>query len=153
MEYFLTSVELKKLEDRLRELDEIEAEIICEIRQLAEDDIYFADGLACERLRQKLNCEIPNERKQIKEKIKNAKIVENVDNEFDGKTVGIMTKVTLDYDGEVRSFSILPVSESDFEKGIVTCNTPIVQRILGKEKGDSVIFNEYNVTIVEVEKI
>ena len=79
-------------------------------------------------------------------------MISDLDVNFDGKTVCVGVKVTLNYDGEKEIFSILPVSESNFEKGIVSCNAPIVEHIIGRKKGDVVMFNEITVEIIEIEK-
>lgn len=152
MEYLLMSLELKKLENRLEELETLEIKISEEMKQMAVEDSYCVDNPTYQRLRQKLKCEIPMERKCIKEKISNAKIVDNLSSNFDGETVSIGTKVTLDYDGIKETFTIMPVSEGDFEKEIVSCNAPIVKCILGKKKDDIVVFNGFHVKIIAIEE-
>lgn len=152
MEYLLTAEELKKLEEREKEIEKEELDIISKIERFARENDSYLDSLGCERLRRRLTREIPEEKQRLREKISNAKVISDLDVKFDGKTVCVGVKVTLNYDGEEEIFSILPVSESNFEKGIVSCNAPIVEHIIGRKKGDIVMFNGITVEIIEIEK-
>lgn len=153
MEYLLTKTELEKLENRLKELESEEAKIYSKMREMAKEDNDYLGSFTYERLRQELRVDIPAEKDRIKRKIAKAKIVEDIIDKFDGETVTIYTKVTLDYEGEKETFSILPVSESIYDEDIISCDAPIVEQILGKKKGESILFNETIVKIVNVEKI
>lgn len=153
MEYLLTKTELEKLENRLEELEREEAKLYSEMKEMAKEDNDCVGSFAYERLRQKLRFDIPAEKDRIKRKIVKAKIVENITDKFDGETVAIYTKVTLDYEGEKETFSILPVSENRYDEDVISCEAPIAEQILGKKKGDSILFNGINVKIVDVEKI
>lgn len=152
MEYLLTAEELEKLEGRKKELEKEEVEIVSKIERFARENEGYSDTFAYERLRRRLAYEIPEEKQRLCEKIANAKVISDLDVNFDGKTVCVGVKVTLNYDGEEEIFSILPVSESSFEKGIVSCNAPIVEHIIGRKKGDVVMFNGITVEIIEIEK-
>lgn len=152
MDYVLTQKEVDKLKERLGQLDQESQKISFEMKEMLENDRDVVDNNQYQLLKKRINVEIPNEKDEILKKLSNVTIVDDSDYTFDGETVALCTKVTLDYEGEINSFCIMPIFENDFEKNWVKCDAPIAKLILGKKKGDVVKLRDMNVKILEVEK-
>lgn len=152
MDYLLRPMEVEKLKGKITELEKEEAEISSKVKRLIEEDREFLRSEEYRILKRRIRIDIPNEKQKIKEKLKHIKLVDENDCDFDGVTVSVFTKVTLDYDGEIEKYKIVPLCESSTADDEISCNSPIAQRILGKKIGDVVNFNNMKVTIVDVEK-
>jgi len=152
MNYVLTQKEVDKLRERLVQLDEESKKISLEMKELIENDRDAIDNNQYQLLKKRINVEIPHEKDDILKKLNDVTIVDDSDYTFDGETVSICTKVTLDYEGEIESLCIMPICENDLEKNWVKCDAPIAKLILGKKKGDVVRLRNINVKILNVEK-
>lgn len=153
MQYLLTREEYDKLQKKEMELLDEKFSIKVRLKEIAVATSEFEEDLEYKALKRKLDYHIPLKLKQIKEKKRLAKIIEQDMIQFDGETVSIGTKVLLDYGDEKVEFSIMPINEIDSDNGIISCNSPIAKVILGKKKGDVVKFLDGTVTILEVSSI
>lgn len=152
MEYLLKVEEMEKLKNKLVQLDQEEISIASEINRLVREDREFLESDRYRILKKRIKVGIPAEKQKIKEKLKYAKIISDSDYNFDGTTVSLFTKVTLDYDGDTECFSIFPIFETNIETNQISLDAPIAQAILGKKKGDKIKFGNMTVTILDVEK-
>lgn len=152
MDCLLTQKEVKRLEEKLIRLDEEGIEIVARMRKIVEEDSNVFENSEYQSLKRRLDNEIPTEKSYIQKKLKEAKIVDDSEFAFDGETVSICTKVTLDYEGDTDTFSIMPIYQNEPEKSWVNPDAPIAKLILGKKKGDVVRFRDMNVTILSVER-
>ena len=152
MEYLLKVEEIEKLKSKLKLLDDEATSISSEINRLVREDREFLYSDRYKILKKRVMFGIPNEKKEIEEKLKHVKIISDSDCVFDGITISIFTKVTLDYEGEIESYTIVPTAENDSENNQISCNTPIAQAILGKKIGDKIKFGNTMVTILDVQK-
>ena len=82
-------------------------------------------------------------------------IIEETDEyiNWDGVTVIRKSRVEILDDDEIESYDILGENESDFENNILSCSAPLVLALLGHKKGETIIFNNRVIKIVNVEKI
>lgn len=152
MEYLLALEEIKKLKrEEEKWLDRI-IEVQEELLNIARDDPMFRTSVRYEYLDKELKFDIPKKLETIREMLQQAKVIDTSISEFDGETVCIGAKVKLDYDGEEEMYTILPVSENKLDSGVISCNTPIAQQVIGRKVGDSFRFRECNVKILSVEK-
>lgn len=153
MEYLLKIEEVEKLKVKLKQLDEESTSISSEINESIREDREFLSSDRYRILKKRIKVDIPNEISKIEERLKHVKIISNNDFTFDGSTVSLYTKVTLDYEGEIETFSIVPIYEIDLENNQVSYNSPIARAIMGKKKGEKIRFGDILVTILNVEKI
>lgn len=152
MEYLLRVEDVEKLKEKLNKLEEEATSISSEIKQSISEDRDFLNSDRYKILKTRLKAGIPHDKEKIENKLRNAKIVEDTDFSFDGVTVSVFTKVTLDYEGEIEQYSILPVVKDKMNDNIISSEAPIAKLILGKKVGDSVVQNGINVKIINVEK-
>lgn len=152
MEYLLRVEEVEKLKEKVKLLKKEATSISSEINRLVREDADFFGSDKYRLMKYRVKITIPNKIKEIEEHLENVKIVSDNDVDFDGMTVSVFTKVTLDYEGEIELYSIVPTAENDSENSQISCNTPIAQAILGKKKGDKIKLGNTMVTIVNVEK-
>lgn len=75
---------------------------------------------------------------QIEEILKNSEIVTKHSTSSIG--VGCVVVVKKEGDKEERTFSIVGGQESDMAKGMISHHSPLGQALIGKAKGDTVIF-------------
>lgn len=152
MEYLLREEDVQKLKKKLTKLEEEEIAISSQIKQAISEDRDFLNSDRYKILKTRIKVGIPHEREKIKKKLINAKIINNDDFLFDGITVSIFTKVTLDYEGEIGTYYIFPVEKENINDNVIFSESPIARLILGKKVGDSVVHNGINVKIINVEK-
>ena len=152
MTILLTPEEYKKLVESEKELEKEADKIATLVKSIMDSDADFFNSTRYESLRRKLHIDIPRERERLRNKIASAKIIDKTEIEFDGLTVSIGTVVTLDYDGDIAKFTIMPICENEINEEVISCNTPIAQVILGKKKGDIVTFRDCAVKIIDVVK-
>jgi len=153
MEYLLRPEEVEKLRGKIAKLEQEEANIYLKVKTLLKEDRDFVNSDEYKNLKRRREVDIPREIERIKEKLKHVTLVEDNKCEFDGVTVSLFTKVTLDYEGEIETYTIMPINELNVESGEISCNSPIAQCILGKKINDIICFNGMNVKIVNVEKV
>ena len=153
MQYLLTREEYEKLQKKETELLDEKTTIRDRLKEIALLTSEYEDDVEYKSLKRKLESIIPTKIKQIREKMRVAKIIEHDTIQFDGETVTIGTKVFLDYGDETMELSILAIDEVDSDNGIISCNSPIAKVILGKKKGDIVKFLDSMVKIVDVSAI
>ena len=152
MEYLLRVEDVEKLKEKLIKLEEEATSISSEIKQSISEDRDFLNSDRYKILKTRLKAGIPHDKEKIENKLRNAKIVEDTAFYFDGVTVSVFTKVTLDYEGDIEQYSILPVVKDKINDNIISSEAPIAKLILGKKVGDSVVQNGINVKIINVEK-
>jgi len=152
MEYLLRVEDVEKLKEKLIKLDEESASLSAELKQSISEDREFLSSDRYKILKTRIKFDIPSEKEKIQNKLKNAKIIKDDDFSFDGTTVSIFTKVTLDYEGEEEVYSIFPAGKYNINENIISCEAPISKLILGKKVGDIVNHNGINVKIINVEK-
>ncbi len=153
MQYLLTREEYERLEKKEMDLLDEKTSIRIRLKEIALSTSEFEEDQEYKLLMKKLDYIIPVKLKQIREKKRLAKIIEQDKIEFDGETVTIGTKVLLDYGDEQIEFSLMAIDEIDSDNGIISCNSPIAKVILGRKKGDTVKFLDGTVKIVEVSSI
>ena len=69
---------------------------------------------------------------------------------FNGTKVIIGSTVKLDFEGDICEYTILGSEEGDIDNGILSCEAPIAQAILGKQSGEEVEFNGCKIVIKEI---
>lgn len=152
MEYLLRVEDVEKLKGKLIKLEEEASSISSEIKQAISEDREFLNSDRYKILKTRIKVGIPHEKEKIENKLKKAKIIADTDFNFDGATVSMFTKVTLDYEGEIEVYSIFPVEEDNINENIISCEAPISKLILGKKIGDVVNHRGTKVKIINVEK-
>lgn len=153
MQYLLTREEYEKLQKKETELVDEKTSIRIRLKEIAFSISDFEEDPEYKSLKKKLDYIIPAKLKQIREKKKVAKIIEQDKIQFDGETVNIGTKVLLDYGDEEVEYCIMAVDTVDLKNNIISCNSPIAKLILGKKKGDTVKFLDATVKIVDVSAV
>lgn len=153
MEYLLTVEEVERLKGKIVHLDQEAIAINSKINNLIREDEDFLNSGNYNILKKRVKIDIPNEIRNIRDKLNTVKVVSKEDYPFKAETVSVYSKVTLDYDGEIETYSVLPIYDDNITPGIMSCNSPIAQLILGKKKNDFVVCRGINVKIVDVEKI
>jgi transcription elongation factor GreA len=58
-----------------------------------------------------------------------------------GSRVGLGSIVTLDYDGETVTYTIVGADESDPKRGRISSSSPVGRALVGRDKGDYVVVN------------
>lgn len=106
-------------------------------------------------LRVKAMYTIPNQKKELSQKIRNAIIIEDTDEykNWDGLTVIRKCCTSLSVDNYDVDYVILGENEGDIENNILSCEAPFALSILGHKVGDTVIFNGMSIKIKNVQKI
>jgi transcription elongation factor GreA len=56
-----------------------------------------------------------------------------------GSHVGLGSVVTLDYDGDTVTFTIVGADESDPKRGRISSSSPVGRALIGRNKGDYVV--------------
>ena len=72
---------------------------------------------------------------EIEHLFKTSKVVNTTDSSKAG-IVDIGSKVSVDFDGNVKEFEILGATDSDPFKGLISYNSPLGQSFIGKKIGD-----------------
>ncbi len=146
------------LEKLKAEYEAIDAEIqrtINEMGESAKRDNDLRENPEFMELRVKAMHELPAKKENLRCRIQDAVVIEETREykEFDGTTVIPGTSVTFTMEGAEKKFTILGCKEDDFKNGILACDAPLAEAMIGKHVGDKFSFNSRAIVIKNVEKI
>lgn len=98
---------------------------------------------------------IPNKKRELLQKYQSAVIIENTEEyiNWDRNTIIRMCEVTLDYDGDIETYTILGSNEGDISQNIIACDSPLVTALLGKKINDEIIFNGFKIKILSINMV
>ena len=152
--FYITKKGFEKLKDSYSSIEDEIRKIKKNMGESAKIDNDLRENPEFMNLRVKAIYEMPAKKKKLHENIINAIIIENLPDyiQFDGDNVILGSKVVVKFDDEERTYIIAGTNEGDLANNIVACNSPIAKIILGLKVGDTVKFNEFNITILSVEK-
>ena len=153
--YFISK---KGYEIKYNEFLNVDNEIIETNREMGESakrDNDLRENQEFMQLRVKAMYELPQKKERLRLCCENAIIIEDMDEfkNFDGTTVIIGSTVKLDFEGDICEYTILGSEEGDIDNGILSCEAPIAQSILGKRKGEEIEFNGCKIVIREIMKL
>lgn len=70
------------------------------------------------------------------------------------RVIGVGTKITVLLDGSLLHLTIGASNKGDLNLGIISCDTPLVKAVLGKNAGDVAVYTvaeqKHEVKIIEV---
>jgi len=72
---------------------------------------------------------------EIEEVLKKLTVVEN---KSKGETIGLGSKVSVEYNGKQKEFSLVSFNEVDLEQNKISNESPLGQALIGKKAGDEV---------------
>ena len=153
MEYLLTLEEAERLKGKITQLEQEAMDINSKISNLIRSNDDFFNSSNHNILKKRVSVDIPKEKRTILDRLNRVKIVSKDDYPFISETVSFFSKVTLDYDGEIETYSVLPVCEDNMVPNVMSCNSPIAKLIIGKKKSDYVECRGITVKILNVEEI
>ena len=150
--YFISK---KGYETKYNEFLNVDNEIIETNREMGESakrDNDLRENQEFMQLRVKAMYELPQKKERLRLCCENAIIIEDMDEfkNFDGTKVIIGSTVKLDFEGDICEYTILGSEEGDIDNGILSCEAPIAQAILGKQSGEEVEFNVCKIVIKEI---
>lgn len=153
--YFISK---KGYEIKYNEFLNVDNEIIETNREMGESakrDNDLRENQEFMQLRVKAMYELPQKKERLRLCCENAIIIEDMDEfkNFDGSKVIIGSTVKLDFEGDICEYTILGSEEGDIDNGILSCEAPIAQSILGKRKGEEIEFNGCKIVIKEIMKL
>ena len=134
--------------------DEIQKTTV-EMGESAKRDNDLRENPEFMELRVKAMHTLPAQKDELYWKIFNAVIIEETPEyqEFDGSTVIVGSKVTFSMGGVEKQFTILGSTEGDLKQGIIACDAPIAEALLGKHVDDAFSFNSKTILVKKIEKI
>ena len=124
----------KKIEEELVELMIKRKGAVKELT-IARDMGDRSENAAYKSARQKLSS-IDRRVLHLKLSIRNAKIIEKTNR----GVVEIGSTVQLKNNKEIQTYSIVGTLESDVSQGFISCMSPLGRNLIGKKKGEEVIF-------------
>lgn len=71
--------------------------------------------------------------------LRNAVVIEDHDSSQSNGTVGLGSKVTVDFDGEDEQYTIVGAIEAKPSGGLISNESPIGRALLGKQTGDKAV--------------
>ncbi|MFW5888556.1 MAG: GreA/GreB family elongation factor [Patescibacteria group bacterium] len=130
----ITMEKYNKLKEELKELKEIERPpAIREVKRLAEMG-DFSENAAYQIAKGRLRS-INNRITKIKDFLSHAEIISAGK---DNDKISLGSRVTLEINGEKRTYKILGSAETDPGKGIISHNSPLGKNLIGRAKGETV---------------
>ena len=154
MSYF-TREGFEKLKYEYDTIDEVHEITTRAMGKSDEMDSDLRENPEFMELRVKAMYSIPNRKKELGRQIRNAIIIEDSDEykNWDGQTVIRKSIINITVDGEDETYNILGYNEGDLQENILSCEAPLVLALLGHKIGESIKFNDMNITINNVTKI
>lgn len=136
-QYYFTEKGYRKLKDEIDKLEKhIKQDIAKEIATArAYGDLKENAEYAAAREKQ-ANCMV--KLGQLKERIANGVVVRKQDVALDIVTLGKRVKVKDLDSGDEREYTILGEGEADFDKGIISCESPIATGLMSHKQGEVV---------------
>lgn len=107
-------------------------------------------------LRVKAMYELPAKKQTLWDKYSSAIIIEETEEylQFDGKSVIRGSKVKLNFDGEdICEYQIRGSDEGNLDNGILSCDAPMAQALLGNKLGTVVKFNGMSIEILKIDRV
>ncbi len=152
MKYLISKKGYKNLEKSLSEIDD---EIIKTQRKMGESvkkDNDLRENPEFMDLRVKAMYTLPSEKENVIKMINNAIIIEDTA-EFknaENTAVYIGSTVKIDFDGEVEEFTILGSNEGDLTNNILSCDSPLAQKLINRKIGEEFYFRNMKIKILEI---
>lgn len=152
MKYLISKKGYKNLEKSLSEIDD---EIIKTQRKMGESvkkDNDLRENPEFMDLRVKAIYTLPSEKENVIKMINNAIIIEDTA-EFknaENTAVYIGSTVKIDFDGEVEEFTILGSNEGDLTNNILSCDSPLAQKLINRKIGEEFYFRNMKIKILEI---
>lgn len=155
MSIYLSKKGKKILEDRI---DKVEKEIIETYKQMGEStkiDNDLRENPEYNDLQNKVSYKLPLEKKQLKETLNNALIIEEQDfyKNFNGNEVVIGTRVTLLYNGNKETYSIVGYGEEDPFENIISYNCDFAINLIGKKINEEYKYKNACIKVLDVKLI
>ncbi len=153
--YYVTHEGYQKLYDEIRQQDILHDEVEKEMGRSVKRDNDLRENPEYMELRVKAMYGIPAQKRDLLLKYQSAVIIEETPEyiDWDGETVIRKCKITISYDGDEETYTILGSNEGDLQNGILSCESPMVLALLGKKVGDAVKFNDSIIEILSVRKL
>jgi transcription elongation GreA/GreB family factor len=153
--YYVTYEGYQKLVDEIQLQDKLYSDIEKEMGNSAKRDNDLRENPEYMELRVKAMYGIPAKKKELLQQYQSAVIIEETPEyiNWDGETVIRKCTITIDYDGDVLTYTILGENEGDIMNGFLSCEAALVQALLGKKVGEQITFNGCIIKILSVKKV
>lgn len=153
--YYVTHEGYQKLILEIEQQDSLHAEAEKAMGQSAQRDNDLRENPEYMELRVKAMYGATSQRRELLMQFQSAVIIEETPEyiNWDEKTIIRKCRVTLNSNGNLKTYTILGANEGDFKNGVLSCETPLVLALLGKKVGDEIIFNNNRISVLSVERI
>lgn len=145
----LTQEKFNELSDKLKRLKSQQPQAIQEVKRLAELG-DFSENAAYQMAKGHLRG-LNEKIFQLEEHLKAAVIIKPTGNNI----VQLGSKVTIEINGQQKTYLILGSSEIDLKKDIISHNSPIGSSLIGKKQGDvfkiNIAAKEVKCAIIKIE--
>lgn len=152
--YYITKEGYEKLE---QEIETLESLIKGCASGLRNEDLQgkITDNPSYMESRFEAMYTLPKRKEEKQMILENSVIIEETEEymNWDKQTVIHKCRVTMLIEGEEETYDILGTGELDLDKGIISCDAPIVKSLLGHKVDDVVNFNEMNIKILNIEEV
>lgn len=97
----------------------------------------------------------PGKKRELQKELVNATIIEETEEylNWDQNTVIRMCKVGFTMNGKMQEYTILGKNEADIPNKILSCDAPLVLALLGHSVGDTLIFNNREIFIDNINPV
>lgn len=97
----------------------------------------------------------PGKKRELQKELVNATIIEETEEylNWDQNTVIRMCKVGFTMNGKMQEYTILGKNEADIPNKILSCDAPLVLALLGHSVGDTLMFNNREIFIDNVNPV
>ena len=153
--YYVTIEGYKKLCDEIDLQDVLHDEVEKEMGRSVKRDNDLRENPEYMELRVKAMYGIPTKKKELLMKYQSAEIIEQTKEylDWDEKTVIRKCIVTIDYEGDVETYTILGANEGDIDNNILSCESPLVLALLGLKEGETTYFNGSKIKVLSVKRV
>lgn len=145
-DYHISQKKYTEIEKEIKVLKEKRPKLAAEVKRLAEMGDFSENAgyqLAKSRLRG-----LNNKILDLNDRLKKAEIINK---STDTSIIEIGHTVILELNQEQKTYTILGSSESDPSRGIISYLSPLGSLLLGRKIGDSIMLNNREYRIVDIE--
>ena len=152
--FYVSKKGYEALYEEIERIDKIILKTSVEMGESAKRDNDLRENPEYMDLRKKLMYDLPRNRLELIKKYEAATIIEEMDEylNFNGKHVILGSRVEIDFEDEICSYTILGTDEGDIDNNIMSCKAPLSEALLGKKVGEIIKFNNMNIKILKIEK-
>ena len=150
--YYISRVGYKKLLSAYDNVDNEIAELNRKIGESVKSDNDLRENPEFMQLRVKAMYELPQKKKTLLQKYRDAVIIEDTAEykNFDGTQIIIGSVATITFGDEECTYTILGNDEGDIDNDILSCEAPLSKLLVGKKVGDKFIFNDEDIVILKI---